>query len=145
MSRKPTLRATPLLLVVLCLTIWHAFRLWTAIAWYDVLREFSPVPGPVYIALSAAVWLALGVILLWSIWQRKAWAAKMLIGAAAGYTVWYWADRLAFQGPRANWPFALLVNLVLLLYVLALTFSQHTMIKSQREAYERESEGETPA
>jgi len=121
MRDKPSLHATPLLLVVLSLTAWHAIRLRTAVAWYDVLQEFAPSPGPIYTAMSGASWLVIGSILLWSIWQNKAWTAQMLFWAAAGYTVWYWTDRLVFQAPRANWSFMLLLNIVLLVYILVLT------------------------
>jgi hypothetical protein len=118
-NEKNHLRATPLIGVVLILTYWHATRLWTAAAWYDVLREYVPAPGAVYTAFSGAFWLGVGSTLAWSLWREKAWAAKMLIGAAAGYTVWYWCDRLIFQVPRTNWPFILAVNLFLLVYILA--------------------------
>ena len=75
-----------------------------------------------------------GFILLWGIWQKKAWAVKMLIGAATGYTVWYWCERLIWQNPRPNWPFAVIVNLILIVFILFTTRSM------SREAHEREIE-----
>lgn len=117
-NRRP---ATPLVLLVLCLTAWNAIRLQTALAWYDVLGEFAPVPGPSYTALSGATWLMIGAVLLWCLWRRKPWAADFLLGTALAYSAWYWLDRLAMQAPHANWPFMLLVNLIILAYVLALT------------------------
>jgi hypothetical protein len=121
MSENSWRRATPLLSVVLMLMAWNVIRIWTAIAWYDVLQEFAPRPGAVYTATSGAVWLAVGIYLLWCLWQDKAWAAQTLLGAAAAYSAWYWTDRLVLQGPRSNWAFALLVNLVLLAYVILMT------------------------
>lgn len=126
MNEKPLRRATPLLLVVLILTCWQASRLWAALAWYDVLLEFAPRPGPVYTAVSGAFWLGCGLVLVGGIWREKAWAANLLLGAAAGYTAWYWIDRLVLQTPRANWPFALLVNIFLLVYVLTVTIPRFT-------------------
>ena len=108
-------------MVVLSLTAWQAFRIQAALAWYDTLMEFAPRPGPIYIAVTGAVWLVLGLILIWSIWRGQPGAAKLLLGAASGYTVWYWADRLLLQSPRANWPFAIIVNILLLAYISALT------------------------
>lgn len=81
--------------------------------------------------ISSAIWAAVGILLLWGIWQNKAWTAKLLLGAAAGYTVWYWCERLIWQAPRPNWPFAVIVNLVLLIFILFTTKSL------AREAYER--------
>jgi hypothetical protein len=117
-KRRP---ATPLVLVVLSLTAWQAIRLQTALAWYDVLGEFAPVPGPLYTALSGAAWLLVGAFVLWCLWQKKPWTAEVLLGAALAYSVWYWVDRLVLQAPHANWPFMLLVNVILLAYVLALS------------------------
>ena len=75
-----------------------------------------------------------GIFILWGIWQRKAWAAKLLLGASAGYTVWYWSERLIWQNPHPNWPFAVIVNLVLFGFILF-------AIKSlSREAYEQKNE-----
>ena len=130
---KIPFRATLLLWLVLSLTAWNALRLWTAIAWHNVLDEFSVEPT-MTTAVSGAFWMVTGIILLWSIWQKKAWAAKLLIGAAAGYTVWYWSERLIWQNPHPNWPFTVIVNLVLIIFILFTTKSL------TREAHERKIE-----
>jgi hypothetical protein len=131
---KPPFRVTLLLWLVLFLTAWNALRLWTAIAWHNVLNEFSTQPISTITAVSGAFWMVTGIILLWSIWQRKAWAAKLLLGASAGYTVWYWCERLIWQNPHPNWPFAVIVNLVLIVFILFTTKSL------TREAHERKIE-----
>ena len=113
--------ATPLLLLVLCLTVWHAIRLQTALAWYDVLGELAPVPGPLYTAATGAAWLLIGAFVLWCLVRRMPWTADILLGAALAHTIWYWVDRLTLQSPHANWPFMLVVNMILLGYILALT------------------------
>ncbi len=41
---KPPFRVTLLLWLVLFLTAWNALRLWTALAWHNVLNEFSAQP-----------------------------------------------------------------------------------------------------
>lgn len=131
---KPSFRVTLLLLLVLFLTVWNALRLWTAIAWHNVLNEFSAQPTSTITAVSGAFWLMIGIILLWSIWQEKAWAAKLLLGTAAGYTVWYWSERLIWQNPHPNWLFAVIVNLVLIVFIL------FTIKSLTREAHERKIE-----
>ena len=131
---KPPFRVTLLLLLVLILTTWNAIRLWTAIAWHNILNEFSAQPTSTITAISGATWMVIGIILLWSIWQKKAWAAKLLLGTAAGYSVWYWSERLIWQNPHPNWLFAVIVNLVLIVFIL------FTIKSLMREAHERNIE-----
>jgi hypothetical protein len=133
MSKRP-FRVTLLALLVLFLTVWNAIRVWTALEWRDVLNEFSSQPTSTITAASGALWTVIGIFVLWSIWQQKAWTAKLLPGAAAGYTVWYWSERLIWQSPHPNWPFAVIVNLALIIFILF-------CIKSlSQEAYERKIE-----
>jgi hypothetical protein len=133
MNKLP-FRVTLLYWLVLTLSAWNGLRLWTALAWHNVLDEFSAQPTSMITAVSGAVWLVTGIILIWSMWQRKAWAAKLLPGAAAGYTVWYWSERLIWQSPHLNWPFAVIVNLALLVFIL------FTAKLLTREAHERKNE-----
>ncbi|MBK8821894.1 MAG: hypothetical protein IPN58_04580 [Anaerolineales bacterium] len=53
MNKLP-LRVTLLLLMVLSLTTWNALRLWTSLAWQNVLNEFSVQPSPTVTAGSGA-------------------------------------------------------------------------------------------
>jgi hypothetical protein len=133
MSKRP-FRVTLLASLVLFLTVWNAIRVWTALEWRDVLNEFSSQPASTITAVSGASWTVIGIFVLWSIWQKKAWTTKLLLGAAAGYTVWYWSERLIWQSPHPNWPFAVIVNLALIIFILF-------CIKSiSQEAYERKIE-----
>jgi hypothetical protein len=131
---KLSFRVTLLYCLVLTLTAWNGLRLWTALAWQNTLTEFSASPPPIILAISGAFWMVTGIILLWSIWQRKAWAATLLVGVAAGYTVWYWGERLIWQNPQPNWLFAVIVNLALLIFIL---FTSKLLA---REAHERKNE-----
>jgi hypothetical protein len=136
MTPRP-FRETLSLWLVLFLTAWNVIRLWTSIAWRKTLMEFAAKPGPVVSALAGALWTITGIVLFWSIMQRKEWAGKMLMGAAAGYSVWYWIERLIWQEPRANWPFAVIFNLVLLIFIFFTTKSL------TRERYGRENKNPT--
>jgi len=115
---KRSLRVTLSVWLVLFLTAWNALRFFTAIAWRDRLIEFSASPPFWVTALVGAVWLVTGCIVLWSIGWEKKWAGNMLLGAAAGYSIWYWIERLVWQAPRPNWPFAVILNLLLVLFIL---------------------------
>jgi len=133
MSKLP-FRVTLLYVLVLTLSAWNGLRLWTALAWQNILTEFSASPSPIVIAVSGAFWMVTGIILLWSIWQKKAWSATLLVGVAAGYTIWYWSERLIWQIPHPNWLFAVIVNLALLVFIL------FTAKLLTREAHERKNE-----
>jgi hypothetical protein len=131
---KPSLRVTLLLWLVLTLSAWNGLRLWTSLAWHNVLDEFSARPSSTVIAVSGAIWMVTGIILIWGIWQKKAWAANLLIGASAGYSIWYWSERFIWQTPHPNWLFAVIVNLALLVFI------QYTTKLLTREAHERKNE-----
>jgi hypothetical protein len=131
---KPPFRVTLLLWLVLTLSAWNGLRLWTALTWHNIVDEFSAQPSSTIIAISGSVWMVTGIILIWGIWLKKAWAVKLLLGASAGYTVWYWSERLIWQTPHPNWLFAVIVNLGLLAFIL------FTIKPLTREAHERKNE-----
>lgn len=137
MSRRP-FRVTLTLWLVLFLTAWNGLRLWTAIAWREVLVEFSAKPSPSISSISGAVWFVIGCLILWKVIQGSAAAWNTLLWAAAGYSVWYWTERLLWQEPRPNWPFAVALNLVLMILVVSVKRSM------TREAYERKDEDPDP-
>lgn len=120
---KRPISVTLALGAVLMTTTWNLLRAWTSIAWSGVLTEFSVRPPPLAGAFIGIGWTAAGCIVGWGIWREKAWAGKTLLGAAAGYTVWYWGERIVFQEPRPNLWFAVIVNLALLVLVFFATRS----------------------
>ena len=135
---KRPFSVTILLWLVLSLTGWGALRLVTTILWWRTLLEFASSPGPLYISVSGAFWLVTGIGLLWGIWQVKPWVRFALLGAGAGFTLWYWSDRLLLQTPHANWPFALAANLLLLIVISICIFLPATKtFFIKREAHDR--------
>jgi hypothetical protein len=134
---KLSFRVTLLYWLVLTLSAWNALRLWTALAWREVLNEFSASPPPIVITVSGAIWMVTGMILIWSIWQEKAWTSKLLLGAATGYTIWYWSERLIWLNSHPNWLFAVIVNLAGFVFIL---FNVKLL---SREAHERKNENPT--
>lgn len=131
---KRSFSVTLTLWAVLITITWNIIRLWTSLAWSDVLTEFSVRLAPTVSAGIGGIWVVIGCIVYLGIWQEKAWAGKMLFGTAAGYTVWYWGERLFFQNPRPNAMFAVIVNLGLLILIF---FANKSL---SREAYERKNE-----
>ncbi|WKZ38022.1 MAG: hypothetical protein QY332_08770 [Anaerolineales bacterium] len=128
---KRTFPVTLALWLVLILTMWNLLRAWTALAWSGVLTEFSAGLTPALGAVIGGLWVTIGIVLCWGMWQKKAWSVKLLLGTAAAYTVWYWSERFLFQYPRPNLVFAVIVNLGLLVLIF---FAVKSM---SREAYEQ--------
>jgi hypothetical protein len=114
---KRPFAVTLTLWTVLILITWNLVRLWTSITWRGILAEFSVSLPPLVGAVIAGMWVLVGVILYSGLWQGKPWAGKMLFGAAAGYTVWYWGERVFFLHPQTNLWFAVITNLALLVLV----------------------------
>lgn len=123
---KRPFSVTILLWLVLSLTVWSGLRLYSALRWWSTLSEFASPPGPFYIALSAGIWLTISVLLLWGMWQARAWIRYALLGAGAALAVWYWADRLLLQRPNENWPFALVATILLLSVLFVCVFAPGT-------------------
>lgn len=122
------------IVLVLILTSFNVLRAWTSAAWQDIMTEFSVQIPPGFSAGMGVLWTVVGAILSIGIWQKKDWSAKMLLGTAAGYTVWYWSERFIWQNPRLNIPFAVFINLVCLIIIY---FASKSL---SREAYERNTE-----
>lgn len=123
---------------VLILTAWNVIRLGAAIADWNLLAEFAPHPGPLYILVSASFW-TLGGIALWTTLRRRNPRAQMFATVwVTGYAAWWWADRLLLQTPNPNWPFALGLTILLLALAAFDIFNRKTTIYfSQRETHEQ--------
>jgi len=78
------------------------------------------------------------MLLIWGLWQTRAWVRYALLGTGAAFTVWYWSDRYLFQMADVNWPFALVVNVLLLIILIVYVFTPDTITYlSKREAHDR--------
>ncbi|MBL8100875.1 MAG: hypothetical protein JNK81_16955 [Anaerolineales bacterium] len=115
------------LIVVLILTIWNLIKAWTALAWRNVLNEFSVSLMPEITAVVSIIWVVIGLVLMWGILQKKVWSKKMLVGTAISYMVWFWSERIIWQNSQTNTVFAVSVNIIFLIIIYFAT----------REAYER--------
>lgn len=125
--------------LVLSLIVWSSVRLIAILWWWRTIQVYSHVYLPLYISGSAVVWLAVGLILLWGIFGKKAWVLNALIGTGAGYTVWYWCDRLFIQWQHANWKFALSATILLIVLVMISVTNPKSKIffNKKRETHDR--------
>jgi hypothetical protein len=146
MSKKRPFGVTLFLWMVLSLSAWGAIRLFAALRWWDVLYEFDAHLSPLYLFITGAGWVLAGGILLWSIWSGKTWARWAIPVSIGIWLLEYWIERLFFQSPRANLPFALFSSALLLILVITITFNRNTknfFMKS--EEHEQPNEDTTSA
>jgi len=126
MSRKRPFGVTLLLWLVLSLSVWGAIRLLAALRWWDVLYEFEARLSPLYLSITGAGWAVAGGVLLWSLFTVKSWARPAILIAALLFLTVYWVERIAFESPRANLPFALIASILLLTIIFASAFNRKT-------------------
>ncbi len=147
MKEKPPSSVTTLQWMVLLIASWSLVRAAAVVAEWDILREFAPHPGPIYYFAAASFWtLAWGA--LWvALRRRRVHAERLAEPAALGYTLWWWANRLLFERPHSNWPFALTVTFVLLALLAIQIYHPRTKeyYQPQRESHERKTEDSRPA
>ena len=126
---KLPLRITLLLWLVLIITAWNIVRLATSIAWHDTLETYAPWPGPFYIGLTGAIWALTGTVLFWGFARGTGWSRIAFLVTSFVYVVWFWMDRLFIQPQlRANWPFDLLITIILLGFTTAVILDQRNHI-----------------
>lgn len=146
MSKKRSFRVTLFLWMVLSLLAWGAIRLFAALRWWDVLSEFDAHLSPLYLFTTGAGWVLAGGILLWSIWSGKTWAHWAIPISISLWLVEYWIERLFFQSPRANLPFALIASALLVLFTITITYNRNTKeFFTKSEEHEQPNEDTTSA
>ena len=146
MSKKRPFGVTLFLWMVLSLSAWGAIRLFAALRWWDVLYEFDARLSPLCLFITGAGWVLAGGILLWSLWSGKKWAHWAIPISISLWLVEYWIERLFFQSPRANLPFALFASALLLILIITITLNRNTkvfFVKS--EEHEQPNEDTTSA
>ena len=117
---KLPLRITLLLWLVLILTAWNIVRFATSLGWRDTLVTYAVRPGPFYIGLTGAIWTILGCVLLLGFTRGANWSRVSILVSGIAYFIWFWIDRLFVQPLlRANWPFDLLITVVILGFTIA--------------------------
>jgi len=124
-SRRP-FSVTLLIWMVLSLSGWGTLRLLAALRWWNVLREFGSRLDSLYLSITGASWALAGGVLLWIMWSGKAWSRQAILASIILWLAEYWIERLFFQSPRANLPFALIVSALLLTVTFASVLNRNT-------------------
>jgi hypothetical protein len=97
-----------------------------ALRWWDVLNEFGARLGPLYLSITGAGWIVVGILLLWGLFGKKLWMYWATPMAISLWLVQYWVERMFFESSRANLPFALISSLLLLVVTFMGAFNRRT-------------------
>ena len=116
-NSTPPTTVTILAVFVLFITSWNGIRAYSAIANWQVLKEFGA--NPVYILATGLFWIIAGLWLFRAFWEGHRYAIRAGLTAAGLYTLWYWCDRLIFQpAPAPNTLFSIIVSTVFLAFFI---------------------------
>lgn len=108
--------------MVLTLSAWGAVRFVAALRWWDVLAEFGSSLSPLYLSVTGAGWVVAGGVLFFSIFCGREWARLGAVGFVLLWLIEYWVERVFFQTPRANLPFALTFSILTVIITWILAF-----------------------
>jgi hypothetical protein len=91
----------------------------------DLLREYQARPDPLYLVIGGAAWGLLALALAALLYVRRPWARFGVFAGGLALALSYWLDRLLFiraAPEQANWPYALLLTLLLLIFSASLMY-----------------------
>ncbi len=142
MPRRRPFGVTLLLWLVLSLSAWGLVRLLATLRWWEVLSEFQARLSPLYLSITGAGWALAGGVLLWSIFSAQAWSPTVISISVFLFLAEYWIERIVFEGPRANLPFALFASVLLLGVTVVSAFNRRTknfLIRSEEHEQRNEN------
>lgn len=108
-------------------TLTQAMRLVQAVALWPWLMGIQLWPGPTYLAVTGFIWALAGAVGIVGLWRRRGWGLRLCETTLVAWSAWNWVDRLwVSSSPTGlwNWPFALAVNLIMLISVFLLTHAE---------------------
>jgi hypothetical protein len=131
---------------VLSLSAWGLLRFAGALRWWNLLYENDARLSPLYLSIMGVVWGLAGIVLLWSIFSRQRWAYAAIPLALLVWLVEYWLERLLFEAPRSNLPFAIVASLLVLTITWIIAFHRTTKIYlTKSEEHEQPEEHSAPS
>jgi hypothetical protein len=134
-----------LILGFLLLSVYGWLRFQQSLALWEVLQEIGIEPGPLYLAVSGAVWGIIGLAVGLGLFFRQAWAAGLARAAVVVLAAWYWFDRLVLirsEAAQASAPFAALLTVFVVAYTFGvLKFVERAKRAGQPRREDRSQEG----
>lgn len=106
--------------LVLLIGGFNLIRLVQTVKNWEFLSRLLPF-SPFYFVISGFVWIIISFIILFGISRRKPWTILLIISSSAGYTIYYWMDRLLLVDKASrigNDLFVLLVNIMIMVIIL---------------------------
>ena len=141
MPRKRPFGVTLLVWMVLSLLAWGAVRFFASLRWWTVLVEFRSTLSPLYLSITGAGWSLVGCALLASLFLGKKWTHRAILTSISIWLIEYWIERVFYQSPRANLPFAVTGSIVILSITLISTLHKSTQnFFTRSEEYEQRNE-----
>lgn len=101
-------------------------RLLATLRWWNVLNEFGANLSPLYLSITGAGWALAGLVLLWGLFSGKPWIRLAIPISIFLWLMGYWVERMFFEAPRANLPFALLASILLFVLTLVSALNRNT-------------------
>jgi hypothetical protein len=127
--------------MVLMLMAWGTLRFFAALRWWDILLEFESSLSPLYLSVTGAGWGVAGGVLLWSMFTGRSWTRRAILTSAIIWLIEYWMERIFFQSPRVDLPFALTSTILILSITLVSTLHKSTRdFFTRSEEYEQQNE-----
>jgi len=122
MRSKRPFSVTLLLWMVLSLSVWGVTRFVAALQAWNILHEFDASLSPLYLSITGAGWGVAGCVLFVGAWRGAAWALPATITSIFIWLIEYWLERIFFQTPRANLPFAIAGSVIIIVisWILAI-------------------------
>lgn len=140
MLRKRPFGVTLLIWMVLSLLAWGLVRFFAALRWWDVLIEFQSSLSPLYLSITGAGWGLVGCVLLGCLWAGKVWTHRVILTSVLVWLIEYWIERVLYQSPRANLPFAVVATILILCVTLFGTLHKSTTdFFTRSEEYEQQN------
>jgi len=90
------------------------------------LDEFGARLSSLYLSITGVVWIVAGLVLLWALFSGKMWARLAIPLAILLWITEYWVERLFFESARANFFFALIASMILLVVTFISAFHERT-------------------
>lgn len=122
-SKSRPFSVTLLILGVLIMAAINLLGFAQAILNWEFYSSILPIPIE-YLALSGLIWGLAGLPLIWGLWFGRPWAIRYTLFFVLTYTLYYWLDRLLLTANAggANWLFAVITNLLLILIIIWILF-----------------------
>lgn len=129
LHRRRPLGVTLLALGVLSITGLSVVRFTGSLLQWDFLAQVLPIT-PLYLLLTGAAAALLGLPLSWGLWRGARWAPGLARLAAVAGAALEWFDRLVLAAPpaRLNWPFAAVLQAVILVWIFWMLSRSTSMV-----------------